>query len=115
LGSGPTTPTPEARRPITRLVITSIDLDTDVVAAPLVDSAGVQTWQVPAFKAGHAQDTAGAGQRGNAILIGHVSSLNSGDVFKNLPGCGTRLRGISRSTSSFVQGLSPADENVKAA
>ncbi len=80
----PTTPTPEARRPITRLVITSIDLDTDVVAAPLVDSNGARTWLVPAFKAGHAEDTAGAGQRGNAVLMGHVSSLHSGDVFKNL-------------------------------
>ena len=78
------TPTPEARLPITHLVIASIDLDSDVVAAPLVESDGAQTWQVPAFKAGHADDTAGAGQRGNAVLMGHVSSLHSGDVFKNL-------------------------------
>jgi sortase A len=78
------TPTPEARLPITHLVIASIGLDTDVVAAPLVQSDGAQTWQVPAFKAGHADATAGAGQRGNAVLMGHVSSLHSGDVFKNL-------------------------------
>src|SRR6266567_7459814 len=31
------------------------------------------------------------------------------------PGCGTRLRGISRSAFSFVQRLSPADEDVRAA
>ncbi len=80
----PATPTPEARLPITRLVISSIDLDTDVVAAPLVESEGAQTWQVPAFTAGQAEDTAGAGQPGNAVLMGHVSSLHSGDVFKNL-------------------------------
>ena len=78
------TPAPEARLPITHLVIASVDLDTDVVAAPLVESDSAQTWQVPAFKAGHADDTAGAGQRGNAVLMGHVSSLHSGDVFKNL-------------------------------
>jgi sortase A len=39
---------------------------------------------VPAFKAGQAESTAGAGQRGNAVVMGHVSSLHSGDVFKNL-------------------------------
>jgi sortase A len=38
---------------------------------------------VPAFKAGHLEDTAGAG-RGNAVLMAHVRSLHSGDVFKNL-------------------------------
>jgi LPXTG-site transpeptidase (sortase) family protein len=79
-----TTPTPEARLAITRLVIASIDLDTDVVPAPLVESNGVLTWMVPAFKAGHLEDTAGAGKRGNAVLMGHVSSIHSGDVFKNL-------------------------------
>jgi LPXTG-site transpeptidase (sortase) family protein len=78
------TPTPESRLPITRLVIESIHLDTDVVVAPLVESNGAQTWQVPAFKAGHADGTAGAGQRGNAVLMGHISSLHSGDVFKDL-------------------------------
>jgi hypothetical protein len=79
----PTTLTPEARLPITLPVIASIDLNTDVVPAPLVESNGVRTWLVPAFKAGHLEDTAGAG-RGNAVLMAHVSSLHSGDVFKNL-------------------------------
>ena len=78
------TPTPEARLPVTRVVIPAIDLDTEVVEAPLVDKGGERTWLVPAFKAGQAQDTAGAGQRGNAVLMGHVSSIHSGDVFRNL-------------------------------
>lgn len=79
-----TTATPEVRLPITRLVIASIDLDTDVVVAPLVERDGALTWSVPALKAGHAEGTAGAGERGNPVLMGHVSSLHSGDVFKNL-------------------------------
>src|SRR5262249_1149850 len=78
------TPTPEPRLPITRVVIAAIDLDTEVVEAPLVDKGGERTWLVPAFKAGHAGGTAGAGQPGNAVLMGHVSSIHSGDVFKNL-------------------------------
>ena len=75
---------PEARLPITRLVAPSIGLDVEVVSAPLVDSDGQRTWQVPAFKAGHAENTAGAGQVGNAVLMGHISSIHSGDVFKDL-------------------------------
>jgi LPXTG-site transpeptidase (sortase) family protein len=78
------TPTPEPRLPITRIVITSIGLDSEVVPAPLVEKDGQSTWQVPAFSAGHAEDTAGAGQPGNAVLMGHISSLHSGDVFKDL-------------------------------
>ena len=78
------TPTPEPRLPITRVVIARIDLDTEVVTAPLVERNGERTWLVPAFKAGQAEYTAGAGQRGNAVVMGHVSSLHSGDVFKNL-------------------------------
>jgi LPXTG-site transpeptidase (sortase) family protein len=42
------------------------------------------TWEVPAFKIGHAETTAGAGQPGNAVLLGHVTSLRSGNVFANL-------------------------------
>jgi sortase A len=78
------TPTPEPRMPITRVVIESIDLDVEAVPAPLVEKDGVRTWAVPAYKAGHAEYTADAGQPGNAVLMGHVSSLHSGDVFKNL-------------------------------
>ena len=78
------TQTLEPRLPITRVVIASIDLDTEVVTAPLVERNGERTWLVPAFRAGQAEYTAGAGQLGNAVLMGHVSSLHSGDVFKNL-------------------------------
>jgi LPXTG-site transpeptidase (sortase) family protein len=73
-----------AARPITRLVIPRIDLAADVVPATLVERDGGATWQVPAFKVGHAEGTAGAGQPGNAVLLGHVTSVHSGNVFATL-------------------------------
>jgi LPXTG-site transpeptidase (sortase) family protein len=75
---------PEAGRPITRIQIPSIDLTADVVPADLVPLDGGLTWQVPPFKVGHAGTTVGAGQPGNAILLGHVTSVRSGNVFQNL-------------------------------
>jgi LPXTG-site transpeptidase (sortase) family protein len=71
-------------RPITRLVLPRIDLAADVVPASLVERDGGATWSVPAFKVGHAEGTAGAGQPGNAVLLGHVTSLRSGNVFETL-------------------------------
>jgi LPXTG-site transpeptidase (sortase) family protein len=73
-----------AFRPITRVVITTIGLSVEVVPAELVAVQRGLTWQVPAFKAGHAEGTAGAGQAGNAVLLGHVTSLHSGNVFQEL-------------------------------
>lgn len=71
-------------QPITRIEIPAIGLAADVVEANLVAVDGGQTWQVPAFKVGHAQGTAGAGEAGNAVLLGHVTSLRSGNVFQDL-------------------------------
>jgi LPXTG-site transpeptidase (sortase) family protein len=70
--------------PITRLVIPGIDLDTAVAPAPLVEHAGTTTWDVPKFVAGHAEGTPGAGEPGNAIVIGHVTSVTLGNVFEHL-------------------------------
>ena len=61
-------------------MIPSIGLDTPVSVAPLQDG----TWAVPRFVAGHAEGSAGAGQAGNAIVIGHVTSLTLGNVFERL-------------------------------
>ncbi|MGI9147653.1 MAG: sortase [Chloroflexota bacterium] len=71
-------------RPITRLVISDIQLDTQVVPSPLVERDGVTTWDVPPIVAGHAQGTPGAGESGNAVLLGHVTSLHLGNVFEQL-------------------------------
>lgn len=75
---------PVTRAPITHLAIPSIGLDTAVVPAPLVEHDGVTTWSVPRFVAGHAEGSAGAGEPGNAVLIGHVTSLTLGHVFEHL-------------------------------
>ena len=80
------TPTPEPSPPITGLRIPSIGLQTKVVPAEFVEGTDGGSWNVPAFVAGHAEFTAGAGAAGNAVLIGHVDSIRSGDVFHNLSG-----------------------------
>ena len=77
-------PTPEPQLPITGLRIPSIGLETKVVPAKFVDDKNGGTWEVPAFVAGHADHTAGAGAMGNAVLLGHVDSIRSGDVFHAL-------------------------------
>ena len=84
IGQPPAAPTPEPRLPIERVVVEAIGLDAPVVPARLVERGGAPTWEIPAFKAGHADGTAGAGARGNAVLLGHVDSLRSGDVFRQL-------------------------------
>jgi LPXTG-site transpeptidase (sortase) family protein len=78
------TPTPAAFLPITRVVIPSVSIDRDAVRAELIEKNGSVTWEVPAFKIGHAQNTASAGGPGNAVLVGHVSSQNLGNVFEDL-------------------------------
>jgi sortase A len=70
--------------PVTRIVLPRTQLDAEVVSAPLVEKDDGVTWEVPAFKAGHAEGTAGAGQPGNAVLLGHVTSRRSGNVFQEL-------------------------------
>jgi LPXTG-site transpeptidase (sortase) family protein len=83
LGRGDTSGHPVGL-PITRVEIPAISLAADVVPAGLVERDGGVTWEVPAFKIGHAETTAGAGQPGNAVLLGHVTSVRSGNVFANL-------------------------------
>jgi LPXTG-site transpeptidase (sortase) family protein len=70
--------------PMTRLVIASIGLDTPVSEARRVEQDGVTSWEVPKFVAGHAEGSASAGETGNAILLGHVTSLTLGNVFEHL-------------------------------
>ena len=70
--------------PVTRVTVPRISLAAEVVPARFVDKGGGVTWEVPAFRAGHAETTAGAGRPGNAVLLGHVTSRSAGDVFKDL-------------------------------
>lgn len=74
----------EGPLPITAVRIPRIQLEASVVPSRFIQKEGGATWEVPAFKVGHAELTASAGQRGNAVLFGHVDSLNLGNVFKDL-------------------------------
>jgi LPXTG-site transpeptidase (sortase) family protein len=78
------TPPPGAGLPITRVAIPRTSLDAEAVPARLVDRQGGHTWEVPAYKIGHAEGTAGAGAAGNAVLVGHVTSQSLGNVFNDL-------------------------------
>ena len=80
VGSAP----PHGSLPITRVAIPRIWLDAEVVPAKFIQRDGGTTWEIPAFKAGHAEYTAGAGEAGNAILLGHVTSRSLGNVFQHL-------------------------------
>ena len=65
--------------------------------AGLVQRDAGLTWEVPAFAAGHAERTAGAGGPGNAVLVGHVTSPDAGNVFAALDrvGAGDRVQVFS--------------------
>lgn len=79
-----------AARPLpgeaTRLTIPSIDLDTEVVQAGLVPTAnGEFEWETVPFVAAHYGGfTAHVGALGNAVISGHVVTINEGNVFRNL-------------------------------
>lgn len=90
-GAGSQTPADTAGVAPRRLRVPRIGLDSEVVPARLVrlgagpdPSQGAVTWEVPAHRVGHAQGTAAAGARGNTVLLGHVSSVNAGNVFADL-------------------------------
>jgi len=77
-------PARRAIEPITHIRLPRLGIDSEVVPSPFVQVADSGTWEVPAFKVGHAEYTAGAGQAGNAVLFGHVTSRNLGNVFQTL-------------------------------
>jgi sortase A len=69
-----------------RLAIPAISLDTPVKQAGVVqDSHGSWVWQTLPFVAVHYGDlTSMIGARGNAVIAGHVVTLNEGNVFRSL-------------------------------
>jgi LPXTG-site transpeptidase (sortase) family protein len=69
-----------------RLVIPTIDLDTSVVQGGIVaDGEGNWIWQTLPLVAVHYGDlTSLIGAAGNAVISGHVVTINEGNVFRNL-------------------------------
>ena len=70
-----------------RIVITSIGLDAKVVDVGETTQDGKATWETAAFAVGFYRGTAVPGQKGNAVLAGHISSpvSHKGDIFRHLP------------------------------
>jgi LPXTG-site transpeptidase (sortase) family protein len=68
-----------------RLEIPSIDLGTDVVEGGIVNNArGEPEWQTVPFVALQYRELGRVGGRGNAVISGHVVTINEGNVFRNL-------------------------------
>jgi LPXTG-site transpeptidase (sortase) family protein len=69
-----------------RLAIPAIKLEADVKQGGIVqDAAGNPIWQTMPFVAVHYGDlTSLIGARGNAVIAGHVVTLNEGNVFRFL-------------------------------
>jgi LPXTG-site transpeptidase (sortase) family protein len=69
-----------------RLAIPVINLDTPVAQAGIVqDTRGEWVWQTLPFVAVHYGDlTSLVGADGNAVIAGHVVTLNEGNVFRFL-------------------------------
>jgi len=65
-----------------RVRLSRIGLNSEVVDSKFDPNSA--TWAIPAFKVGHAEYTGLAGEPGNAVLLGHVTSLRSGHVFSEL-------------------------------
>jgi sortase A len=70
-----------------RIVISSIGLDSKVVDVGATVQNGKAVWDTAAFAVGYYRSTAVPGQRGNAVLAGHISSpvSHKGDIFRHLP------------------------------
>jgi LPXTG-site transpeptidase (sortase) family protein len=70
-----------------RIVIQSIGLDAKVVDVGETMQNGKAVWDTAAFSVGFYRTTAVPGQRGNAVLAGHISSpvSHKGDIFRHLP------------------------------
>ncbi|MBI4312336.1 MAG: class F sortase, partial [Chloroflexi bacterium] len=70
-----------------RILIPAIQVDSSVVEINVVMDGGTRVWQRPAWSVGYHAGSARPGERGNAVLSGHISSpiRGEGAVFNRLP------------------------------
>ena len=69
----------------TNLEIPSIELKTEVTEGGVVtNKQGQLEWQTVPFIAVQYRETALVGAQGNAVISGHVVTINEGNVFRNL-------------------------------
>lgn len=79
-------PVPTRKLPPIGIVIPTIGVNSHIVEiGTRFDDGGVLVWETAAFAVGHHSDSANPGEPGNIVLTGHISSRNSGAVFKRLP------------------------------
>src|SRR6266849_3855126 len=75
-----------AALPARRLVIPTLGLDSKVIQlGTKLDRRGQLAWETAPFAVGQHKGLAGAGQNGNMVLSGHISSPNEGAIFHHLP------------------------------
>ena len=108
-------PTSDAYHSVASIRIPSIALESEVVPANLARLPQGVTWEVPSFKVGHAEGTPGAGDKGNAILFGHVESRGLGNVFLRLdevhPGDRITLSGEAGSFDYVIEDVLRVDRS----
>jgi LPXTG-site transpeptidase (sortase) family protein len=95
IAAAPLVPSDAAERPYTgdrpppgrasELTIPSIKMQTEVVSAGVVrNKDGEPEWETVPFVAAHYPDTSLVGASGNAVISGHVVTIQEGNVFRNL-------------------------------
>jgi LPXTG-site transpeptidase (sortase) family protein len=92
----------------TELKIPSIKMQTEVVSAGVVrNKDGEPEWETVPFVAAHYPDTSLVGAPGNAVISGHVVTIQEGNVFRNLylikPGDSIETR-TDQGTFTYVVG-----------
>jgi len=80
------TPTPTLANPGVpiRMAIPSLGVDSQVKEAGTYWEQGQLVWETLPFVVAHYRATAKAGEVGNAVFSGHVTSHNAGNVFQDL-------------------------------
>ena len=80
--------------PATRMTISSLDIDSNVVELSITDLGDRRAYETPVNAIGHIPETADAGENGAGWYFGHTESpiLDEGNVFFNLQRVADELR-----------------------
>lgn len=80
--------------PVTRMIIASLDIDSNVVELSIANLGDRRAYETPSNTIGHIPETADAGEQGSGWYFGHTESpiLDEGSVFFNLQLVADKLR-----------------------
>ena len=80
--------------PVTRMSISMLDIDSNVVELSIMDLGDRRAYETPKNTIGHIPETADAGEQGSGWYFGHTESpiLDEGSVFFNLQQVAAELR-----------------------